>query len=313
MDYESHPDDNTDYAHATYWAIKWTCRCGKRHVTSSPGRYVTQTCKKCGVRWEIAPHFHDTTYHECATEPITEAAEIESQPQDGRRIENRVSALENSLFKLSEDHNTTLRQMIDLQRQMDDLRREVSGPIPKALIDCGKCHNTGFITGGDAHGFWQKPCDCGRAPVAMNNAGPMPFPTPPPAEALRADLQAYADLSGLVSALRDDLTALTERFVAHSHEIDIHATDRPTADGWESVERGKSLTSDRSAGLTDEPLTKPEIRQAQPAAPRIDPEDEVQVKIVMDQMPKLCDGPCEPCAKALLNKLALHLKGPHNG
>lgn len=123
MDYESPPDNNTDYAHATHWTIKWTCRCGKQHVTSSPGRYVTQTCKKCGVRWEIAPHFHDTTYHECATEPITGAAEIESQPQDGRRVENRVSALENSLFKLSEDHNTTLRQMIDLQRQVETNNR----------------------------------------------------------------------------------------------------------------------------------------------------------------------------------------------
>lgn len=64
MDYESPPDDNLDYAHATYWSIQWQCRCGMLFSTSSSARYITQTCRKCGVKWEISPTIFDTTVHD---------------------------------------------------------------------------------------------------------------------------------------------------------------------------------------------------------------------------------------------------------
>jgi uncharacterized coiled-coil protein SlyX len=48
-------------------------------------------------------------------------------------------------------------------------------------------------------------------------------------EALKQDNQRMNYLQKQLTDLAQQVQALMERFEAHSHEIDIHSTDRPTA------------------------------------------------------------------------------------
>lgn len=128
FDYAAPPDDNTDYARARHWIVDWTCRCGTMASISSAGRYVTQTCRKCGVKWEISPSFHDTTVHEIATksEPTTCGSAdgmIEPRPADGRRLENRILAIEKHL----ENWGPVYGHLPDLIKQVESIEAQVNG------------------------------------------------------------------------------------------------------------------------------------------------------------------------------------------